>query len=304
MKGYKVFNPDWTCLDFQYKVGKTYEINGMPLCGRRGFHFCKDLKDCFSYYDFNPNNKVAVVEALGNIDTLGNKSCTNKIKIVEEVSREKVLRLVNTGKCCSGLRNSGNWNSGNCNSGNCNSGYGNSGNENSGNENSGSCNSGCWNSGNCNSGDCNSGYYNSGYWNSGNCNSGSWNIGDRNSGDWNKTSFSSGVFNTKEEKILMFNKPSEWTYRDWLSSRARSILSTMDRSSVGWLNSDNMTDAEKEQHPEHITTGGYLKNFFVESECAQRWWDSLSEQEREIIYSLPNFDEEIFEEITGIKIKK
>ena len=25
MKGYKVFNPDWTCRNFQYEVGKTYE---------------------------------------------------------------------------------------------------------------------------------------------------------------------------------------------------------------------------------------------------------------------------------------
>lgn len=24
IKGYKVFNPDWTCRDFQYEVGKTF----------------------------------------------------------------------------------------------------------------------------------------------------------------------------------------------------------------------------------------------------------------------------------------
>lgn len=24
IKGYKVFNPDWTCRNFQYEVGKTF----------------------------------------------------------------------------------------------------------------------------------------------------------------------------------------------------------------------------------------------------------------------------------------
>ena len=27
--GYKVFNPDWTCREFQYKVGETYTHEGM-----------------------------------------------------------------------------------------------------------------------------------------------------------------------------------------------------------------------------------------------------------------------------------
>ena len=255
MKGYKVFEPDWKCRGFQYEVGQTYEMEGTPVCCDHGFHFCTELKDCFSYYDFDPNNKVAIIEALGDIDTEGNKSCTNKIKIVEEITWEEVLRLVNTGKGCSGLCNSGNWNSGN------------------------------WNSGNCNSGN----------WNSGNWNSGNW-----NSGNWNKTSFSSGVFNTEEGKILMFNKPSDWTYRDWLNSKASYLLNQIKHELLEWVWSENMTDAEKEQHPEHTTTGGYLK-ILDESECAQKWWDALSDQDREIIYSLPNFDLKIFEEITGIK---
>ena len=295
MKGYKVFKPDWKCRGFQYEVGQTYEMKGTPICCDHGFHFCNELKDCFSYYDFDPNNKVAIIEALGDIDTEGSKSCTNKITIVEEITWEEVLRLVNTGKGCSGFcnsgnRNSGNRNSGNCNSGDCNSGDCNSGNRNSGNRNSGNWNSGDWNSGNRNSGNCNSGDWNSGDWNSGNC----------NSGDWNNTSFSSGVFNTEEGKILMFNKPSDWTYGDWLNSKASYLLNQIKHELLEWVWSENMTDAEKEQHPEHTTTGGYLK-ILDESKCAQKWWDALSDQDKEIIYSLPNFDLKIFEEVTGIK---
>lgn len=133
MKGYKVFNSDWTCRGFQYKVGKTYKIKDKPVCCSKGFHYCKDLKDCFSYYDFDPNNKVAIVEAFGDIDSENNsKYCTNKIKIIEELSWEEVLRLVNTGKANSGCCNSGDYNSGNRNSGDYNSGNWNSGNYNSG----------------------------------------------------------------------------------------------------------------------------------------------------------------------------
>lgn len=147
MKGYKVFNPDWTCNDFQYKVGKTFEMEGEVIMCRRGFHFCKKATDCFEYYEFDPNNKVAEVEALGDVETEGNKSCTNKIHIIRELSWYEVLDLVNTGAGNTGRNNSGNMNSGDRNSGNRNSG-----NRNSGDMNSGDMNSGDWNLSNNNSG--------------------------------------------------------------------------------------------------------------------------------------------------------
>ena len=288
MEGYKVFKPDWTCRGFQYEVGKTFEEDVTPSCCNRGFHFCKELKDCFNYYPFNPDNKVAKVIALGEIDEESDdsKCCTNKIQIVEEISWEDVLRMVNLGKENAGL----------CNSGDCNSGDWNSGNRNSGNWNSGN-----WNSGDCNSGNWNSGNWNSGNWNSGDCNSGNRNSGNWNSGDWNKTNFSNGCFNTEEPKIFLFNKPSDWTYRDWLNSDARYLLNQIPRNVVDWIWSDDMTDEEKEQHPEYEVVGGYLK-ILDESECGQLWWDSLSERYKNIIKAMPNFDKEIFEDVTGIKI--
>ena len=126
-KGYKVFHSDWTCRGFQYEVGKTYEEDVVPDVCKVGFHFCQKLADCFGYYDFNPNNKVAEIEAIGDIDEGNNKCCTNKITIVKEITWQEVLKMVNTGKgdtglCNSGLCNSGNWNRGDHNSGNHNSG--------------------------------------------------------------------------------------------------------------------------------------------------------------------------------------
>ena len=129
MKGYKVFNSDWTCRDYQYEIGKTYEIAESPKCCKVGFHFCEKLADCFNYYSFDPNNKVAEIEAIGEIhfDDTNSKCCTNKIVILKELTWAEVLDMCNTGKGNSGHRNSGNRNSGKGNSGHRNSGHHNSG---------------------------------------------------------------------------------------------------------------------------------------------------------------------------------
>lgn len=98
MKGYKVFNSDWTCQDFQYEVGETYEIDEKPIICKRGFHFCQKLKDCFYYYPFHKDVKIAEVEALGDIrrHSVGTttKRCTNKIKIIREIRFEDLMPVL------------------------------------------------------------------------------------------------------------------------------------------------------------------------------------------------------------------
>lgn len=299
MKGYKVFNPDWTCRGFQFEVGKIFTEDVEPVCCDKGFHFCRKVADCFSYYSFDPNNKVAEVEALGNIDINedGTKCSTNKIHIIRELTWQEVLDMVNTGKDCTGLHNSGNRNSGDRNSGGSNSGDRNSGDFNSGSWNSGDCNSGNGNSGSCNSGDCNSGNHNTG-----DCNSGSRNTGSYNSGDWNKTNFSNGCFNTELSKIFMFNKPSDWTYQDWFTSKARFILCGCPSDSLSWIQGFRMTDKEKSTHPEYSTTGGFLR-YTEEKDKKQTWWNALSEESKNVVMSIPNFDKDIFKEMTGIDVE-
>lgn len=226
VKGYKVFNPDWTCRGFQYEVGKIFEEDVKPSCCDRGFHFCEKAADCFSYYSFNSENRVAEVIALGEVDTDGKKSCTNKIQIVREIPWQELLTIVNTGKDCTGL-----------------------------------------------------------------C----------NTGDWNKSSFNTGCFNTEEQKITLFNKPSDITYNDWLRSDARYLLNQIPKDVVEWVYEEDMTDEEKAANPTYETTGGYLK-VLNESECGQLWWGSLSDFQKNYIKSIPNFDAEIFEQCTGIKV--
>ena len=316
VKGYKVFNSDWTCLGKQYSCPGTFEESVSPSVCNVGMHFCKNAADCFRYYDFDPNSHVAEVIAHGTVAEGDNKCATNKLEIVREIPWAEVLEIVNTGKSCTGRcnsgncnsgnwnscdRNSGNWNSGNRNSGNWNSGNRNSGNWNSGDWNSGNWNSGDWNSGNWNSGDwnsgnCNSGDRNSGNWNSGNCNSGNW-----NSGDWNTTSFSNGCFNTVSPKIYMFNKPTDWTFEQWFNCRARRLLNEIDDCPLEYVYLSDMTDEEKAAHPEAETTGGYLKERTM-ADNARKWWEGLSADDRNVILSLPNFDAAIFKEITGIDV--
>ena len=301
IRGFKVFNSDWTCSPNgntkQYTCPGKFEEDITPeICGQ-GMHFCKKAVDCFNYHGFNPENKVAEVIAYGDIVEQGDKCCTNKLEIVREIPWTELLEIVNTGKGCSGFRNSGDRNSGNGNSGDRNSGNWNSGDRNSGDRNSGNWNSGDWNSGNGNSGD-----WNSGDWNSGNGNSGNWNSGNGNSGDRNKTNFSNGCFNTVEPKIYLFNQPSQWTYFDWLNSDARCIMNLLPADVLEYICIADMTDEEKAEHPESEVTGGYLKQI-DNSKRRSDWWNSLNEKKKEVIKSIPNFDKEIFKEITGIDVE-
>ena len=306
VKGYKVFNPDWTCRGFQYEVGKIFEEDVKPSCCDRGFHFCEKAADCFSYYSFNSENRVAEVIALGEVDTDGKKSCTNKIQIVREIPWQELLTIVNTGKDCTGLYNTGNRNTGDCNTGNrntgdCNTGNRNTGDWNTGDWNTGNRNTGDWNTGNRNTGDWNTGDCNTGNRNTGDCNTGNRNTGDWNTGDWNKSSFNTGCFNTEEQKITLFNKPSDITYNDWLRSDARYLLNQIPKDVLEWVYEEDMTDEEKAANPTYETTGGYLK-VLNESEFGQLWWGSLSDFQKNYIKSIPNFDAEIFEQCTGIKV--
>ena len=275
VKGYKVFNPDWTCSGKQYTCpGKFEEKGELEVCGH-GMHFCQTAADCFNYYIFNSKNKVAEVIAYGEVKTDGDKSCTDKLEIVREIPWDEVLRITNIGKNCTGRCNTGDCNTGDCNTGNRNTGDKNTGDKNTGDRNTGNRNTGDYNTGN-------------------------WNTGDWNTGDWNKSSYNTGCFNTEEQKIMLFNKPSNMTYREWLKSDARWLLNQIPKNVVKWVYEEDMTDEEKRLHPTYKTIGGYLK-VLDESECGQLWWNGLSDKDKTIIKAIPNFDADIFEECTGIK---
>ena len=211
-----------------------------------------------------------------------------KKKVCEYCKEEH--KLENTGCNNSGYRNSGDRNSGYYNSGNYNSGDRNSGYYNSGYRNSGDYNSGDRNSGYYNSGDRNSGYRNSGDYNSGDRNSGYYNSGNYNSGDYN-----SGWFNTNEPKMRFFNKDSDVTWSEF--SKGRIVYP--DLKICAWVALDDLPKEDQTESAKQM--GGILKTLTYKEAWAE-YWGRASEKDKKWFQSLPNFDAEIFEEITGVKV--
>jgi hypothetical protein len=181
------------------------------------------------------------------------------------------------------------------NSGDGNSGYSNFGDLNSGSWNFGNCNSGNYNSGYRNSGDGNSGHGNSGNWNSGVRNSGNFNSGHWNSGYGNSTDRESGIFNSEEPTIRMFNKPTNLKWDEIDHPHFREFYLTK------WIPEENMTDEEKEANPEYDIRKGYLKTFDYKEAWANFWKDTDEENRRKFL-ALPNFDANVFKDITGIDV--
>ena len=97
----------------------------------------------------------------------------------------------------------------------------------------------------------------------------------------------------------MFDKESDWTIDDWIRSDARYIMSTCPYTYSDFVSESNMTDEEKEKHPEHKTIGGYIKTFVATEEDKEKWWNELSDEDKEVIKSLPNFDFDKFRQCVG-----
>jgi hypothetical protein len=62
-----------------------------------------------------------------------------------------------------------------------------------------------------------------------------------------------------------------------------------------------MRDEEKKANPQFFVRQGYLKTFTWEEAWANYWRDS-DDEERKKVLNLPNFDADIFKEITGIDV--
>ena len=141
----------------------------------------------------------------------------------------------------------------------------------------------------------NTGEKNSGYGNSGDRNSGNWNSGDRNSGYGNSTNRSAGIFYSTEPTIRMFNKETnlKWSEIDHPHFNEFHLSK--------WISKDDMTDKEKIDDPKFRVRGGYLKTYSWE-DAWDNFWRDTDEENRQKVLNLPNFDADIFKEITGIDV--
>ena len=71
IKGFKGFDKDLKCRGYQYEVGQYFQEEGKIEACSKGFHFCENPFDVFSYYppsSENGINRYCVVEGGGSID--------------------------------------------------------------------------------------------------------------------------------------------------------------------------------------------------------------------------------------------
>ena len=264
----KGFDKNLCCRGMQYEIGKEFKtdaenITANDLCSGNVLHYCDSLQNVNNYYSCT-NDDNRYCE----IEVLG-KEVTDGEKFGS--NHIKIIREI-TGhelKLMKGLERG---------------------------------NTGVFNSGNRNSGDLNTGDRNSGNLNSGDRNSGDLNSGDRNSGDLNSGYRNSGVFCNKkrEDTVPFFNKESDMTWDEWYNHDAYCASRRLETTK--WIYWDDMTDKEKANNEKAYVCGGYLK-VYEYKEAWKNLWDTLDDDEKETFRTLPNFDPDVFEDITGIRIK-
>ena len=96
---YKGFDKDFKCRDFQYEVGKDYEMpeDGIQVC-EKGFHACESPLEVLDYYPIldgnGDNNRFAEVEQSGKTDKEkgSTKVCSSKIHIKAELSLAGLIK--------------------------------------------------------------------------------------------------------------------------------------------------------------------------------------------------------------------
>ena len=203
------------------------------------------------------------------------------------------MKRTDIGKNNTGKNNTGNYNVGDHNTGDHNAGHSNTGHLNSRN----------YNTGNYNTGDSNAGIYNAGNGNIGINNTGNQNIGDYNTGDQNIGDYNTGDHNTGDYNVGSFcrlSPPSRLFDKEVTDNQYTSFMRLIPAINITkWVSSGNMTDEEKRDHPDHETTGGYLKQISYK-EAWKKAWDELDSENIDEIINHECFDAEAFDDITGL----
>ena len=266
IKGFKVTDSNMKCRGYHFKLNYLHKHNGNIEMCESGFHYCENINDCWNYYSFDSNNRVFKIEDRGNTIKGEDKNCTDALILLEEISWQEVLVLCNIGKNNTGYRNTGYRNTGDRNTG-----Y-----RNTGDSNTGDSNTGHWNTGDSNTGDSNTGDRNTGHRNTGDRNT-----GDRNTGHWNTTNYETGFFNTiQSEYINVFNKPCKRI--DWENAIKPNFIFF------------DITKWDEQQN----------KTIFIDYKQAfQESFKNATDEDIELLKKLPNFDADVFFEISGIRIK-
>ena len=94
MKKYYKATYNSKCLTLTYEQGKTYTFKGKLNICSTGFHYCENPVDTLAYYPYTKDFILMEVESLGETQREGNKSVTNKLKVVKILSHEESHELI------------------------------------------------------------------------------------------------------------------------------------------------------------------------------------------------------------------
>ena len=113
------------------------------------------------------------------------------------------------------------------------------------------------------------------------------NSGHRNSGDWNSCDYESGFFNSEQSDVIrVFGKPC--LRKSWEDAEKPDCLYF---ELTEWVKDDSKTE------------GGYLKAYSYK-EAFTKSMENASQEELEMVKALPNFDADIFYEISGYRFDR
>lgn len=116
---------------------------------------------------------------------------------------------------------------------------------------------------------------------------------DMNSGDCN-----SGYFNVDSPLVRIFGKETDVKKEDI------DFPSWLYFDLTQWVSHDTATDKEKKEHKNEIKIfGGFLKTLTYK-EAFRLAWNKAEFSERKKLFSLPNWNNEIFMQISGIDAEK
>jgi hypothetical protein len=68
-----------------------------------------------------------------------------------------------------------------------------------------------------------------------------------------------------------------------------------------WVSEKDMSDKDKEDNSDYKHLGGYFKKLLYK-DAWQEVWSELDDEDKNKFKSIPHFNADIFEQITGIKI--
>jgi len=99
----------------------------------------------------------------------------------------------------------------------------------------------------------------------------------------------------------LFNKNITISRKDFIDNYGL-ILSKLHLKLTKWITEEEMTGEEKKENPNFYITKGYLKTF-TSKDAWKNLWETLTNEEKNGVCNLPNFDAVVFFDVTGIDVR-